>query len=77
MEVLRIILIGGGTEIVLDAMEHEDTEPTRPSSLQAEVISELGTLALRTEATCQSMVLCIFRYYFYYYFFSNINNFND
>lgn len=61
LEVLRVALIGGTTETVMETMEHEEAEPTRTSSLQTEVISELGTLLLRTEATCQPIVLCILR----------------
>ena len=49
--------------MVCNAMEQDDTESTRvnTTSIQAEVMSELGTLTLRNEATCQPVALCVLR----------------
>ncbi|XP_069685325.1 exportin-5 isoform X2 [Periplaneta americana] len=63
LDVLKAILVGGSTEIVLNAMDQDDMECTRTNttSLQAEVISKLGTLTLRNEVTCQPVALCVLR----------------
>lgn len=63
LDVLKVVLVGGSSEVVCNAMEQDDAECTRANtaSLQAEVVSELGTLTLRNEATCQSVALCVLR----------------
>jgi len=63
LDVLKVVLVGGSTEMVYNAMEQDDVECTRinTTSIQAEVMSELGTLTLRNEATCQPVALCVLR----------------
>ncbi|XP_063223391.1 exportin-5 [Bacillus rossius redtenbacheri] len=65
LSLLKLALVGGSSESSsYDTMDQdaESAEPPRSnSSLQAVVISELGGLLLRHEATCQSIVLCILR----------------
>ncbi|CAG2066552.1 unnamed protein product, partial [Timema podura] len=65
MDVLKVALIGGASSGELDRASDMDqdmdrTETSR-SSLQSEVISELGSLLLRSEATCQAILLCLLR----------------
>jgi exportin-5 len=63
LDVLKVVLVGGSTEMVYNTMEHDDTECTRINTpgIQTEVMSELGTLTLRNEATCQPVALCVLR----------------
>nr|CAD7396651.1 unnamed protein product [Timema cristinae] len=65
MDVMKVALIGGASSGELDRAADMDqdmdrTETSR-SSLQSEVISELGSLLLRSEATCQAILLCLLR----------------
>ena len=63
LDVLKVVLVGGSSEIAYNAMEQDDMECTRTntSAIQAEVMSELGTLVLRNEATCQPIALCVLK----------------
>ncbi|KDR17037.1 Exportin-5 [Zootermopsis nevadensis] len=63
LDVLKMVLVAGSAEMVYNAMEQDDVECTRvnTTSIQAEVMSELGTLTLRNEATCQPIALCVLR----------------
>lgn len=63
LDVLKVVLVGGSAEMVYNAMEQDDMECTRinTASIQAEVMSELGALTLRNEATCQPIALCVLR----------------
>jgi exportin-5 len=63
LDVLKVVLVGGSAEMIYNAMEQDDMECTRinTASIQAEVMSELGTLTLRNEATCQPIALCVLR----------------
>ncbi|XP_017770815.1 PREDICTED: exportin-5 [Nicrophorus vespilloides] len=65
IDLLKVALVGGSLtpENNQDTMETEDLSmdaptPTR-TNLSSEVISDLGTLLLRSEKTCQSLVLTV------------------
>ncbi|PSN35462.1 Exportin-5 [Blattella germanica] len=64
LDVLKVVLVGGSSsEISCNAMDQDDMEFTRTNTttFQAEVMSELGTLILRNETTCQPIALCVLR----------------
>ncbi|XP_018329940.1 exportin-5 [Agrilus planipennis] len=62
LELLKVALVGGS--LSPDTMETDDLSmdgpppPTR-TNMATEVISDLGTLLLRSETTCQSLVLAV------------------
>ncbi|KAI4464065.1 exportin 1/5 [Holotrichia oblita] len=66
LDVLKVALVGGSLtpEAAQDTMETEELSmdgpppPTR-NNMTAEVISELGIILLRSEKTCQSLVLAV------------------
>lgn len=66
LDLLKVALVGGSLtpETNSDTMETEDLSMDAPSpparsNLTTEVISDLGTLLLRSEKTCQSLVLAV------------------
>lgn len=66
LDLLKVALVGGSLtpEPNSDTMETEDSNIEAPSpptrtNLTSEVISDLGTLLLRSEKTCQSLVLSV------------------
>lgn len=66
LDVLKVALVGGSLtpEIAQDIMETEELSMDGPpphtrSNMATEVISELGTILLRSERTCQSLVLTV------------------
>lgn len=61
LDVIRVALIGGSMPDSPESDELSMDAPPPPSraSMAAEVISELGTLLLRNERTCQPLVLTV------------------
>lgn len=61
LDVLKIALIGGSLPDSAETEELSMDAPPPPSrtALASEVISELGTLLLRNERTCQPLVLTV------------------
>lgn len=66
LDLLKVALVGGSLtpETNSETMETEDSSMDAPSppartTLTTEVISDLGTLLLRSEKTCQSLVLAV------------------
>lgn len=66
MDLLKVALVGGSLtpETGSETMETEDSSMDAPSppartAMTAEVISDLGTLLLRSEKTCQPLVLAV------------------
>lgn len=66
LDLLKVTLVGGSLtpETAQDSMETEESSMDAPSTharsnMTTEVISDLGTLLLRNEKTCQSLVLVV------------------
>lgn len=66
LDLLKVALVGGSLtpETNADTMETEDLNMDSPvpsvrTNFATEVISDLGTLLLRSEKTCQSLVLAV------------------
>ncbi|KAB0800097.1 hypothetical protein PPYR_07977 [Photinus pyralis] len=62
LDFLKVALVGGN--LIPDTMETDELSmdappPSTRTNLTAEVISDLGTLLLRSEKTCQSLVLAV------------------
>lgn len=63
LDVLKVMLFGSGgmmeTSVVMDS--EEQSEISKPTLMQTDVISELGTKVLSCDATCQPVTLCLLR----------------
>ncbi|GLH08763.1 Exportin-1 [Gryllus bimaculatus] len=65
LDVLKVALVGGSTDSGSLGFDMDQDEAPRPNVLLQTEVSELGSLILRYENTCQSVVLCIFRALFW------------